>query len=79
MRVWIEQGCIGCGLCQEICPEVFQVDETASVIEENIPDNDDGIAEAAGECPVEVIIVSEQNFDLIDDEDDDGVTDEEEM
>lgn len=79
MKVWIEQGCIGCGLCEEICPEVFQVDETASVIEENIHENMDCIAEAAGECPVEVIIVSEQDFDLIDDDDDGDSMDDDEI
>lgn len=79
MRVWIDEGCIGCRLCEEICPEVFQVDETASVNEENIPDNVEAIAEAAGECPVEVIIVSEENFDLIDEDDDDGAIVEDEL
>ena len=79
MKVWIDEGCIGCRLCEEICPEVFQVDETASVIVENIPDNEEAIVEAAGECPVEVIIVSDDKMDLIDDDDEDGVIDEDEL
>ena len=79
MKVWIEQGCIGCGLCEEICPEVFQVDETASVNEENIHENEDAIAEAAAECPVEVIIVSEQDYDLIETDDDDRILDDDEI
>ena len=28
MRVTIDRdGCIGCGLCESICPEVFKLDE----------------------------------------------------
>ncbi len=26
-RVWIEEGCISCNLCAEICAEVFEVPE----------------------------------------------------
>src|SRR5690606_35209080 len=24
-KVWIEEGCISCSLCQDICPDVFEV------------------------------------------------------
>ena len=52
-----EAECIGCGSCQEICPEVFQLDkktEKAHVIKaENGPD--DLIEEAMGECPMACI------------------------
>lgn len=27
-RVWIEPGCIQCGWCSDLIPEVFQVDDT---------------------------------------------------
>ena len=63
MKVWIDEGCIGCGLCEEICPEVFQVDETASVIEENIPDNEEGIAEALNQLGVYYQDRKEYHFD----------------
>ena len=34
-RVWIEEGCISCGLSEGNCPEVFKVKaEGATVIEE---------------------------------------------
>jgi len=55
-KVWIEEGCIACGLCEEICPEVFRMEDEASVIE-NADYNsfEEGIKEAAENCPVEVI------------------------
>jgi len=26
-----EEGCIGCGSCEEICPEVFKLDEETDI------------------------------------------------
>lgn len=26
LRVWIDEGCISCGMCESLVPEVFQVD-----------------------------------------------------
>jgi ferredoxin len=55
-KVWIEDGCTACGLCEEICPEVFKVEDVATVIENvNYNDFEEGINEAAESCPVEVI------------------------
>lgn len=55
-KVWIEKGCTACGLCEEICPEVFKVEDEATVIEGvNYSDYEEGIREAAENCPVEVI------------------------
>jgi ferredoxin len=55
-KVWIEEGCTACGLCEEICPEVFKVEDEATVIEGvNYSDYEEGIREAAENCPVEVI------------------------
>ncbi|HNS30800.1 MAG: ferredoxin [Tenuifilaceae bacterium] len=55
-KVWIEDGCTSCGLCEEICPEVFKVEDEATVIEgADFNKNEDGIREAADSCPVEVI------------------------
>ena len=54
--VWIEEGCISCGLCEEICPEVFKLEEQAVVIEGvNYSDYENKIKEAAESCPAEVI------------------------
>ena len=55
-KVWIEEGCISCGLCEEICPEVFKQEDQAIVIEGvNYFDYEAKIKEAAESCPVEVI------------------------
>jgi ferredoxin len=55
-KVWIEEGCTSCGLCQDICPEVFIVEDVATVIEGvTLNDFEAGIKEAADSCPVEVI------------------------
>ena len=32
-RVWIEEGCIACGLSAESCPEVFELKVGNTVIE----------------------------------------------
>ncbi len=60
LNVWIDEGCISCGVCQDICPEVFDVGEIAEII----PDADfdkyaEQIREAADNCPVNVIKVEE--------------------
>jgi ferredoxin len=57
-RVYIDEDeCIGCGSCEEICPEVFKLDEDeekAKVIKsEGGPE--DLIEEAIETCPVSCI------------------------
>jgi len=57
-KVWIEDGCTACGLCQEVCPAVFgENDEGEAFVKDNaeIAANEACIREAAGDCPVEVI------------------------
>ena len=56
-KVKIEDGCVLCGLCESICPDVFRLgDETAAVIPgADLEENRDCIQEAADSCPVEVI------------------------
>ena len=58
-RVWIEEGCIGCGMSESSCPEVFKIkDDTgeSSVIEGvDFSLYEDQIKEAVEDCPVEVI------------------------
>jgi ferredoxin len=59
-KVWIEEGCISCGLSEQICPEVFKLNDLAEVIEGiNFSDYEAKIIEAAESCPVEVIKYSE--------------------
>lgn len=55
-KVEIIEGCIACGLCVDICPEVFEMDDLATVIEGvNYSDYEEKVKEAAEGCPVEVI------------------------
>ncbi len=55
-RVWIEEDCISCCVAEDICPEVFKVVDTNTVIEgADLSRFEDKIKEAADQCPVEVI------------------------
>jgi len=59
-KVWIEEGCTACGLCSDICPEVFVLQDVATVVEGvAYSDYEEMIKEAADSCPVEVIKYSE--------------------
>ena len=60
-KVWVdEDACTGCGLCEDTCPEVFEVDDTASVKDDaNLTSFEDEIKEAAEDCPTEAIHVEE--------------------
>ena len=62
MKATIDRsGCIGCGVCPSVCPEVFQMadDGLAEVIVDVIPADVEGTAEEAREsCPVSVIDVA---------------------
>ena len=52
--------CTGCGLCVDVCPEVFDLEgEIATVIVDTVPSEaEDTAQEAAESCPVEAIAVS---------------------
>jgi ferredoxin len=55
-KVWIIEGCTSCGLCESICPEVFEMDDIAVVKQGvNFSENEDGIKDATDSCPAEVI------------------------
>ena len=56
-RVWIEEGCISCGMSEGNCPEVFKVkSEGATVLEGiNYSGLEEKIIDAAESCPVDVI------------------------
>lgn len=53
--------CTGCGLCEETCPDVFVLDgETAKVKVDIVPQGaEDTCRQAAEECPVEAITVTD--------------------
>ena len=55
-KVWIEEDCTTSGLCADICPEVFELKDLATVIQGiKYSDYKEQIKEAAESCPVEVI------------------------
>lgn len=59
-KVWIDEGCTSCGVCEDICPDVFLIEDISTVIEDvNYSEYDAKIKEAADSCPVEVIKFSE--------------------
>ena len=58
VKVWIDEGCIVCDACENICPEVFHVEDDTCVILDGVNPSEwgDDIIEAAEACPVDVII-----------------------
>jgi ferredoxin len=56
-----EETCIGCGLCAETCPEVFEMDDdkARSKVDEVPAGVADSCREAAENCPVEAITIEE--------------------
>lgn len=55
--------CIGCGLCSDICPKVFRMDDDgkAAAVDTEIPDDlMDSAKEAEQQCPVEAITVRKE-------------------
>ena len=56
MKVIVNEDCIGCGMCDGVCPEVFQLN--AAGMSEVVGDADlhsDKVQEAAAICPVNAI------------------------
>ena len=54
--------CIGCGLCTEICPQVFEMgnDDKARVKTDPVPpEAEEGCRQAAEQCPVSAIQIQE--------------------
>lgn len=55
-KVWIEPGCITCGACEFIAPEVFEVTDRSYIKKDaDIQNNRPCIQAAAQGCPVNVI------------------------
>ena len=53
--------CIGCGLCPDICPEVFQMEDDKAVAKiDPVPAGaEESCRDAAQQCPVEAIKIEE--------------------
>ena len=58
----VEQDCQGCGLCEDICPEVFRLNEQTKVAEVFKPAGgpEDLIQQAVDSCPAECIYWEEE-------------------
>ena len=57
MRVFINDECIGCGMCEATCPDVFSItaDGVAEAMEALDDDLADAVQDAAESCPVSAI------------------------
>ncbi len=56
------EDCIGCELCTQICPEVFEMDDEqiAIVIKDPVPpEAEDSAKEAEESCPTSAITIKE--------------------
>lgn len=53
--------CTGCGLCMDICPEVFEFDGSLAVVKTNPipPASESACRDAANGCPVTAILIDE--------------------
>jgi ferredoxin len=56
----IEEQCTGCGLCPNICPEVFELEGAVAVVKTDpVPDGaKDECIEAAESCPTQAIAIT---------------------
>ena len=63
MKATIDESlCSGCAVCEETCPEVFEIgdDGIATVLVETVPSGmEDACRDAAEECPSEAITIEE--------------------
>jgi len=60
MRVSVDDTCVACGLCEDMCPAVFQLGERnlAQVVADPVPpEHETACREAADTCPVDAIRV----------------------
>ena len=57
-KITIEDTCTSCSLCEQICPEVFEIQAVAQVKQgADLNKFEAKIKEAAESCPVQAIIV----------------------
>lgn len=61
MKAFVNEDCIGCGLCEGICPEVFHMtDANVAEATDEVPKGaEDAAKEARDSCPVSAITIEE--------------------
>ncbi len=60
MKVKIEaEDCIGCGLCTQICSDVFEMaEDKAIVLQETVPEGkEEDIKDSVESCPTDAILI----------------------
>jgi ferredoxin len=61
-KVWIAPGCIACGTCEFIAPEVFKVADRSEIKPDaDLNSHKEKIQKAAQSCPVSVIQFEESS------------------
>lgn len=55
-----EETCIGCGVCENLCPRCFKIENGISKVEIHNCDSCD-VKEVAESCPVGAILVEQQD------------------
>jgi ferredoxin len=61
MKVRITEDCTACGLCVDICPDVFEMGEEFAQVKKDcdLDKHKNLVNQAAEECPVSAIIVED--------------------
>ncbi len=62
MKVFVNEDlCIGCGLCVDTCPDIFEIVDDKSIVRvSEVPKTyEDLVKEARDNCPVDAISIEE--------------------
>lgn len=62
MKAYVSDDCISCGICPDVCPEVFQFGDDGlahPIVDEVPPEVEDKARQACEECPVDAITLEE--------------------
>jgi ferredoxin len=54
--------CIGCGVCESVCSDVFEMKDNVAVMKQEIvpPENAAAARQAVNDCPVTAILITEE-------------------